>query len=61
MRWVVGISVLAVLTAMAVGEVRRTADPLAEWKESVTEWPESLGDKEKFSTLKWSVSDATGR
>lgn len=52
MRWIVGISILSILSAMAVGEIKSSVDPLASWKDAVTEWPESLGEKSKYKADK---------
>lgn len=48
MRWVIAISILSLLVSAAVGQCRETIDPLAGWKQSVTEWPESLGEKAEY-------------
>ena len=52
MRWILGISILSILCAMAIGEIKSSVDPLAAWKDSVTEWPESLGEKSKYKASK---------
>jgi hypothetical protein len=52
MRWVVSISIFSLLVSAAVGKCREAADPLAGWKDSVTEWPESLGEKSEYDPSK---------
>jgi hypothetical protein len=49
MRWIVSIVVLSLLLSMAIGEFKSSVDPLGKWKGSITEWPESLGEKTKYT------------